>query len=72
MNHFSNEEIPDDIPANLSEASRRTKEVIVSLKNDLTQKSELYLIDGYTMTKVGRKRVRCASDEVKLICKELL
>lgn len=72
MGCFTNEVIPGDIPANLSEAARRAKEVIVSLKTDLTQKSEKYLIDGYTVTKAGRKRLRSASEEIRLICKELL
>ncbi len=64
--------IPDNIPPNLMSAAERTINIIVALEKDLQQNSNVYLIDGYTVTKKRRIRLRCASNEIKSICKELI
>ena len=64
--------IPNNISKNLMNAAELTISIIVALEKDLRQNSDVYLIDGYTVTKKGRIRLRCASNEIKLVCKEFL
>ena len=63
--------IPDNISKNLMNAAELIINIIVSLDEDLRQNPEAYLIDGFTLTKKGRIRIRCASNEIKSICKML-
>ena len=63
--------IPNNISENLRKAAELTINIIVSLVEDLRQNSDVYLIDGYTVTKKGRIHIRCASNEIKSICEML-
>lgn len=72
IDNLPKEIIPDDIPESLLEAAKRVKEVVISLKDKLSKNSDLYLVDGFTLTKLGRKQLRGICEEIKLICKEYL
>lgn len=48
----------DDIPDHLAQKMKMAISEINKLKADLKENATEYLVDGYTVTKAGRKRIR--------------
>ena len=65
-------EIPDDLPDSLRMASAETQDALLKLSDDLLQNKDIYFVDGYTVTREGRKRIRQTCDKIYLILKKLL